>query len=192
MKLGDVILPPGLLADRPAPGIEGRIYFATDTELVYRDDGAAWDTYTGGGSTVTVTTAQFTAAPNAAFSPPSGGVYGKITLDNEIEDIGNHYDPALYRWTPPAGIVILTAAVHWSNLDGDIHNIAIYKNGVASGFANVIRAENTAWNDGQFLSMSDIANGTDYYEFFATKWSGGGVMDTLSRFRGTALSIGVS
>lgn len=32
----------GTLASRPAAGVEGRYYYATDTGLVYRDNGAAW------------------------------------------------------------------------------------------------------------------------------------------------------
>lgn len=32
----------GTFASRPAPGVRGRYYFATDQGLVYRDDGAAW------------------------------------------------------------------------------------------------------------------------------------------------------
>lgn len=32
----------GLRADRPAPGVRGRYYTATDTGVIYRDDGAAW------------------------------------------------------------------------------------------------------------------------------------------------------
>lgn len=49
--LPDVILPPGLLAARPAAGSRGRLYYATDTALLYRDNGASWDQYApaGGG-----------------------------------------------------------------------------------------------------------------------------------------------
>jgi hypothetical protein len=39
----------GLLADRPAAGIEGRFYFATDTEEWTRDNGSTWDTLSSPG-----------------------------------------------------------------------------------------------------------------------------------------------
>lgn len=34
----------GLLSARPTAGTAGRLYFATDTALLYRDNGATWDT----------------------------------------------------------------------------------------------------------------------------------------------------
>ncbi len=46
----------GLLAARPAAGISGRYYFATDTSQFFGDSGAAWvslgSTATGGGAAV--------------------------------------------------------------------------------------------------------------------------------------------
>jgi len=32
----------GLDADKPTPGIAGRLYYATDTKKLYRDDGTTW------------------------------------------------------------------------------------------------------------------------------------------------------
>jgi hypothetical protein len=34
----------GTLAGRPSAGVSGRLYYATDTSLVYRDNGSSWDT----------------------------------------------------------------------------------------------------------------------------------------------------
>lgn len=42
-RLGDVILAPGLLADRPAASIEGRLYYASDARILYRDSGTVWE-----------------------------------------------------------------------------------------------------------------------------------------------------
>lgn len=39
----------GALADRPAPGIPARFYFATDTMELYQDNGTAWVAISGGG-----------------------------------------------------------------------------------------------------------------------------------------------
>jgi hypothetical protein len=33
----------GLLADRPTAGLAGRIYFASDESILYRDNGTTWD-----------------------------------------------------------------------------------------------------------------------------------------------------
>ncbi len=45
-KLGDVI-DRGALASRPAAGIEGRLYFDTDNSILYRDNGADWESVEG-------------------------------------------------------------------------------------------------------------------------------------------------
>ncbi len=43
--LGPDIIMRGTLAARPAASIAGRLYFATDNGLLYRDNGASWDQY---------------------------------------------------------------------------------------------------------------------------------------------------
>ena len=47
-----------IIANRPAAGIPGRLFYATDTLQLYRDNGSTWDTYSaaaGGSGTVTTT-----------------------------------------------------------------------------------------------------------------------------------------
>jgi microcystin-dependent protein len=38
----------GVLSSRPAPGVRGRYYFATDLGVLYRDDGTAWTAFVSG------------------------------------------------------------------------------------------------------------------------------------------------
>jgi hypothetical protein len=47
MLIGAVILPPDVIADRPAANTvpAGAIFFATDTEMLFRSTGAAWETF---------------------------------------------------------------------------------------------------------------------------------------------------
>lgn len=49
----------GTFSARPAAGIDGRIYFATDTKRLYRDNGTTWDDMTR------VAAATLSAAPSA-------------------------------------------------------------------------------------------------------------------------------
>jgi len=50
MLLESVILH-DLIANQPAAGIVGRLFFASDTGVAYRDNGSSWDVIvTGGGS----------------------------------------------------------------------------------------------------------------------------------------------
>lgn len=43
--LGAAVIMSGLFSGRPAFGTAGRLFLATDTDLVYRDTGAAWETF---------------------------------------------------------------------------------------------------------------------------------------------------
>ena len=43
--LGTAVIMSGVLSGRPAFGTAGRLYLATDTDLVYRDTGSAWETF---------------------------------------------------------------------------------------------------------------------------------------------------
>lgn len=47
--LGSVILR-DVIANRPAAAIPGRLFFASDTAVNYRDNGTTWDVYSGGGT----------------------------------------------------------------------------------------------------------------------------------------------
>jgi hypothetical protein len=52
--LADIIIR-DVIANRPAAGNAGRLFYATDTQLLYRDNGAAWESYSappGAGGTV--------------------------------------------------------------------------------------------------------------------------------------------
>ena len=53
----------GLLSARPAAGVAGRIYIATDTNQLYRDDGTSWNAFAAGNvalSSITAATANNT------------------------------------------------------------------------------------------------------------------------------------
>jgi hypothetical protein len=63
--LGSAVVMSGLLAARPAFGTAGRLYLGTDTDLVYRDTGGAWETFAtraGGGSDLPLTGGTLTGA----------------------------------------------------------------------------------------------------------------------------------
>lgn len=53
--LSQVILK-GADASKPSPSIPGRLYFANDTGLIYRDNGSSWDNVTPSGMTNPMTT----------------------------------------------------------------------------------------------------------------------------------------
>jgi len=52
-KLGDVIQR-DTYASIPAAGVEGRLFYATDVGTLYRDSGAAWESYSAGLSSIEI------------------------------------------------------------------------------------------------------------------------------------------
>jgi hypothetical protein len=82
-----------VLANRPAAGVAGRLYEATDTTppTVYRDNGASWDTYaTAGAATVTTTRGDLIARGASADQRLAVGAAGKIlTSDGTDPAWGN-------------------------------------------------------------------------------------------------------
>lgn len=76
-KLAEVILY-DVIGSRPAAGTAGRLFYATDTQVLSRDNGATWDDLTigagvGGGSHVNVSAFEYL---------PSPGVDGDVYLTN--------------------------------------------------------------------------------------------------------------
>jgi hypothetical protein len=74
----------GTAAKRPAAGIKGRIYFATDTRIYTLDNGSEWVELSGGGAWSALTlvggaTAAYGYAPSASLEPG-----GRVRLKGEV------------------------------------------------------------------------------------------------------------
>lgn len=144
------------------------------------------------GSTVSI-------ASNASFSATLGGsnqtgIVGgattKITFNTKVYDIGTLFSTANNRWTPPAGTVQLSAGMlisgTWTSANPS--SIYIYKNGNPL-FQSVVSSSTNQGNG--TISVSDRANGTDYYEVFlnqatssGTVTVNGGTAPTFTYFTG--------
>jgi hypothetical protein len=59
----------GLLSARPAAGTAGQTYFATDTNLLYRDNGTSWNTLLWDGSSI----------GSGLVAVPRGGIGGDVS-----------------------------------------------------------------------------------------------------------------
>lgn len=114
----------GTLAQRPAAGTANRFWWATDNDLFYFDDGAAWDTIdaepiahagthvTGGGDTI----ADAIAAGNAGLM--SGADKTKLDGIEALADV-----TATHTCDTPGGAGTDTTAIH-DNVAGEIMAIA--------------------------------------------------------------------
>jgi hypothetical protein len=88
----------------------------------------------------------------------------KITFISEVFDAVNYFNPALSRWTPPAGIVIMNLTVGANpNVSGPVY-LSIFKNSGASAVwstsGNLVNGSNISLS----VQVVDFANGTDFYE----------------------------
>jgi hypothetical protein len=97
--------------------------------------------------------------------------YTKIPFNTEVHDVGAYFDAATdYDWTPPAGPVRLSAGAYLSAgiTDATLAAIRITKNG--AGYRQVIMYEQMTGQAYGFISIVDVANGTDAYavEIFGT------------------------
>ena len=94
----------------------------------------------------------------------SNSVYTKVTFPTELYDRGGFYDPALSRWTPPAGLIHIDARA-WTTggTGGSSAGLHLYKNGIIfkSGWELSF-----VGSQGHEISVDDVANGTDYYEIY--------------------------
>lgn len=116
----------GLLADRPAFGTEGRLYYATDSGILYRDSGAAWESIEGttggiGGAPADATyvtlTANGTLSAEAllsavigygvASSRPAFGTAGRLyyatDTDTLSRDSGSAWNDVTLDWGQVTG-----------------------------------------------------------------------------------------
>lgn len=105
----------------------------------------------------------------SAQSPVTAGTWTKVAATAEAYDQGGYYDAPNAKWTPPAGLVRMTACVQFSGtniVDTQATIAGIYKNG--SELAEcLIRATASSAANASMVTVEDQANGTDYYEMWA-------------------------
>lgn len=115
----------GLLAARPAAGIAGRLYFGSDTSLVYRDDGSSWTTVLTGSTGLTVE--EVDGSPtNAGITKivfPNGtlGIVG--TVATYTPSVGGGGD--LVRLGSPVVLAVDTAAITFTGISQSYRDLIV-------------------------------------------------------------------
>jgi hypothetical protein len=94
-------------------------------------------------------------------------VLTKVNFNTEALDVGGHYDFTNAKWTPTAGVVTVSAAVHLSGTftDGALLQLSIYKNN--SALRSVFQRVSGTTSGFIETTLLDFADGNDYYEAFA-------------------------
>ena len=92
----------------------------------------------------------------------------KITMTTEAFDAGGYYDAANSKWTPPAGMITLSAIVYitGSITASQANSVSVYKNGVQLHQSILQTSSGTRSAIGIDITVMDVANGTDYYELY--------------------------
>jgi hypothetical protein len=154
---------------------------AVDDVLSY--NGSQWTNIPGNGEK-----ARFAATLSGTHTP-TNNTWGLIGFLTEVFDQGGYYDNTAgnYKWTPPAGAVMVTLLAEWSNPNANGQSIAIYKNG--SALQTLTHRVATAYNHGHQLVVIDEADGDDYYQAYAWRWDGSGAIasNNGTRFSGVSL-----
>ncbi len=174
----------------PVPDVNSIQLYAKDVAGVTH-----WFSQDHAGNVVDLTLA---TAIQAAFSAHKNGTdqtgvadatFTAITFGTEVYDIGGFF--ASNTWTPPAGIVSLTASAAFSGTiaAGALVAVAIYKNG--SIFKQSLSVA-VATLGGSTVTCQDSANGTDAYtvQGFVDVTSGTGTISgstSLTYFMGSVV-----
>lgn len=146
------------------------------------------------------------ALGNASFSAyksaNQGGVGSatetKITFPNVEWDNGGYYTAASSLWTPPKGLIRLNAAVRFTSanmIDGGAAWVVFYKNGAAWKYGT-LNFQGAAGTPITLATAIDEANGTDFYEVYATAGGAGNKTiqggQTETYFQGSMIGGGSS
>lgn len=111
-------------------------------------------------------TPAFSANKNGSDQTISSSSATKVSFGTEAFDNGSYFDAATnYRWTPPAGIVHISAKAYIASISaGDDINLLLYKNGSLHKYLMAGESINGAVHLGG--STVESVNGTDYFEIY--------------------------
>lgn len=165
----------GVAASRPAAGIAGRVYYATDTQVLSRDNGSSWDTLTlvSGGAAFAGCRAQRTTDQGSITT----GTDTPVVFDAaDVYDTDGFHDPSTNasRITIPTGLggkYLLTSAVVWDTNTTNVRQcyFRINGSGIAGSFNRV--PAGTAYVAQVLSDVLDLAQG-DYVEVVVFQDSG--------------------
>jgi hypothetical protein len=94
----------------------------------------------------------------------TSGTDTKITFPTEAFDVGSYYDAPNSKWTPPAGLVSVSAGMVISGtFTTSGHILKVFKNGAV---LRQVFTEAATADFGMNISIVDQANGTDFYEIY--------------------------
>ena len=154
----------------------GQIKAGMPLLLFYNAGSSEWraaNLISGSSSDLGSTTASFQATKSGTDQIIPTDTTTKVTFSVEVFDNGSLYSESSSRWTPPAGKVLIIAAVRFETVqqDEDAY-LHIYKNGAAYKTLYVTSGQSANRELTQTISVVDAASGSDYYEIYARRGTG--------------------
>lgn len=142
----------------------------SDTGVVRYASDAEWR---NGSNNAVVTTAnranrpQFSTAKSVDQSC-AANVFTLVTFDSPAYNIGGYYNAGSHAWTPPAGLISLSAAIQMISgfVDQDMLLGAFYKNGALWRYFTVVAASGTVAGPMGGTTLTDRASGSDSYQVY--------------------------
>jgi len=191
-----------LFANRPAAGVQGRYFYATDTGVIYRDSGSAWQPWSGFISDLIVNLLQ--ASPTVAgLLLPSTRVQksGGQTISNGIglstvvtfavETGDNNWDNDSFHSVssntgrlvaPRNGYYLIGANIWWESNATGLRRSTLNKNGTTS-LASDSRPAVSGDNTFQSVVTPMILDAAEWAEVRVAQSSGGNLdVQTVSSF----------
>ncbi len=168
----------GLDANKPTAGVPGRLYFSTDTDRLYRDNGTSWDEYESSTGAASIGARAY----NSSAISLTNNAMTAISFDSEIYDTDTIHDTSTNtgRLTcKTAGVYLIVANIAFAAHNTGQRLLNIKHNGTT------VLAEHAqpASNDGTATSMSLATiyplEMNDYVELFVRQKSGG-ALDLVS------------
>lgn len=152
----------GLFSARPVstvgtPGKKGRYWWATDTKILYRDNGTGWDIVSA------ITRDRVKVHPSVALPIPQVSSFTYLQFDTEDWDTNAMHDVVSNKSRLVAKTAgLYTISAQYSAVDpseNGIWGVAILKNA-----ATIIAASHSTSFKGVNASIEDLAVIGDYYE----------------------------
>ena len=110
---------------------------------------------------------------NVASTSPPAGTPVKLSFGSVFFNEGSYWNSSTFRFAPPAGRYLIGGSLYFtSGVDQASASLQVYKNGALEGYVAYSRMSGSG---GPVIIGSSIfiANGTDYFEFYALQNTGG-------------------
>lgn len=171
---GTVSIQEDLLANRPLPGVSGRIFLTTDTKTLYRDNGVSWDVISAGTAGTLISTTYYANSVDSpitsdfAVNGVAPAISDPLNTALDVRSFSNTTEQGIaFLITPPVGAINITITTigRAATTPGGTRVVQprLYFRAIPNGTA--MGAWSTAYNMGVISIPNNIYYKTDIQTF---------------------------